>query len=345
MGKQCGPTVAAGSSSVACKGKWTFAPNHICNVICNVLQSNWYDSMHQIALSETGPTCSQLALGVWRTAEWRMSRTELLHYLSTCLELGITTFDHADLYGDYTCEQLFGDALAEARSLRSQMQLITKCGIKLVSPNRPSHRIKHYDTSRDHIIASVENSLRQLQTDYVDGLLIHRPDPLMNADEVAEAFTQLKQSGKVLHFGVSNFTPSQFSLLASRLDFPLVTNQIEISVQHLDAFLDGTLDQCQQFRVAPMAWSPLGGGGIFKDTDAQSLRLRTALTQVGQELGEAAIDQVALSWLLNHPSRIVPILGSGNIERIKSAIDATTLQLSREQWFTIWTASTGRNVP
>lgn len=299
----------------------------------------------QISLSEAGPNCSRLVLGLWRAAEWKMSRSELLAYLSTCVELGITSFDHADLYGDYTCEQLFGDALSQARSLRSQMQLITKCGIKLISKHRPSHAIKHYDTSRDHIVASVENSLRQLRTDYLDGLLIHRPDPLMDADEVAQAFAELKQSSKVLHFGVSNFTPGQFSLLASRLDVPLVTNQIEISVQHLAPFLDGTLDQCQQLRIAPMAWSPLGGGGIFKQTDAQSVRLRAALTQVGKELGGATIDQVALAWLLTHPARIVPVLGSGKLERIKSAIESTTLQLSRQQWFAIWTAATGEDVP
>lgn len=306
---------------------------------------NLTSMLSQIALSAVGPNCSRLALGMWRAAEWNLSRAELLEYIETCLGLGITTFDHADIYGDYTCEQLFGDALAEARSLRSQMQLITKCGIKLISPNRPSHRIKHYDTSREHIVTSVESSLRQLRTDFVDAVLIHRPDPLMNADDVAEAFIHLRQSGKALHFGVSNFTPSQFNLLASRLDFPLITNQIEISVQHLDPFWDGTIDQCQQLQIAPIAWSPLGGGNIFSATDAQSVRLREALTTVGQDLGGAKLDQVALAWLLAHPAHIVPILGSGSIERLKSAIASTTLSLSREQWFTIWTAATGKDVP
>jgi len=306
---------------------------------------NLIPMLSQIALSAAGPHCSRLALGVWRAAEWNLSRAELLEYIEACLELGITTFDHADIYGDYTCERLFGEALAEARSLRSQMQLITKCGIKLISSHRPSHRLKHYDTSRDHIIASAENSLRQLQTDYVDVLLIHRPDPLMNADEVAETFTHLRQSGKVLHFGVSNFTPSQFNLLASRLDFPLVTNQIEISVQHLDPFWDGTLDQCQQLRIAPMAWSPLGGGNIFQETDRQSEQLRQVLIATGKELNGAPIDQIALAWLLRHPAQIVPVLGSGKIERLKSAIESTTLSLSREQWFAIWTAATGKDVP
>lgn len=299
----------------------------------------------QIALSQEGPTCSRLALGVWRMAEWGMSRTEILDFIQSCLELGITTFDHADIYGDYTCEQLFGNALAKKSSLRTQMQLVTKCGIKLVSKNRPAHTIKHYDTRAVHIQASVENSLKQLETDYIDLLLIHRPDPLMDADEVATAFNHLRQSGKVLHFGVSNFLPNQFNLLASRLDFPLVTNQIEISVQYLAALEDGTLDQCQQLRISPMAWSPLGGGRLFQGMDDQSVRLREALTAVANQLGEASLDQVALAWLLAHPAKIMPILGTQKLDRIKSAITSETLQLSLEQWFAIWSASTGKAVP
>ncbi len=299
----------------------------------------------QINLSPEGPTCSRLALGVWRMAQWDMSCTQILDFIQTCLELGITTFDHADIYGDYTCEQLFGDALAKMPSLRSQMQLVTKCGIKLVSKNRPAHTLKHYDTRAVHILSSVENSLQQLRTDYIDLLLIHRPDPLMDADEVATAFNQLRQSGKVLHFGVSNFLPNHFNLLASRLDFPLVTNQIEISVQHLAAFQDGTLDQCQQLRIAPMAWSPLGGGRLFTGKDEQSIRLREALTSVAHQLSEATLDQVAFAWLLAHPAKIMPILGTQKIERIKSAILSEALQLSLEQWFAIWTASTGEAVP
>jgi predicted oxidoreductase len=301
--------------------------------------------MSQLALSNDGPVCSRMALGMWRLAEWNLSRSELLRWIATCLDLGITTFDHADIYGDYTCEQQFGQALAADRSLRQRMQLISKCGIKLLSQRRPDHTIKHYDTSREHILASVDQSLQQLQTDVLDGFLLHRPDPLMNADEIAEAMIQLKTSGKVLQFGVSNFTPSQLSLLASRLPFPLVTNQIELSVQHLTPFLDGTIDQCQQLRLCPMAWSPLGGGSLFRETDAQSVRLRQTLTAVGQELGNASIDQVALAWLLTHPAQILPILGSGNLERIQRAIAAEALQLSRQQWFRIWAASTGEEVP
>jgi len=302
-------------------------------------------AVSRIDLGEGGPQFSRLALGLWRLASWELSPTELLDWIQACLDMGITTFDHADIYGGYTCEGLFGRALAQYPSLREKMQLVTKCGVKLVSASRPEHAINHYDTSRGHIVASVENSLRALRTDWVDLLLIHRPDPLMNADEVAEAFVALKQSGKVLHFGVSNFVPSQFELLASRLDFPLVTNQVELSVMNMNALHDGTIDMCQRLRISPMAWSPLGGGRLFKADTEQAIRLRQALDTVGETLGGASIDQVALAWILAHPAKIIPVLGSGKIDRIQRAVKAETLKLLREQWFAIWSASAGEPVP
>jgi predicted oxidoreductase len=302
-------------------------------------------SVSQIDMAKGGPRFSRLALGFWRLADWGLSDRELLDLIRASLDLGITTFDHADIYGDYTCQELFGRALALEPALRKKMQLVTKCGIMLASPNRPQHALKHYNTSRAHIMASVEESLQTLGTDRVDLLLIHRPDLLMDPDEVAEAFTALRQSGKVLHFGVSNFTPSQFDLLASRLDFALVTNQIEVSVLSLDLLHDGTVDQCLQKGIAPMVWSPLAGGRIFSEDSERAARVRQALQAVGQELGVAPLDQVALSWVLTHPARFVPILGSGKIERIQSAVRAKALRLSREQWFAIWSASTGTPVP
>ena len=302
-------------------------------------------SVSQIDMAKGGPRFSRLALGFWRLAGWGLSDAELLDLIRASLDLGITTFDHADIYGDHVCQELFGRALALEPALRERMQLVTKCGIMLVSPNRPQHTFKHYDTSRAHIVASTEESLRVLGTDRIDLLLIHRPDVLMDPDEVAEAFTALRQSGKVLHFGVSNFTPSQFDLLASRLDFPLVTNQIEVSVLSLDLLHDGTVDQCLQRGIAPMVWSPLAGGRIFHEDSEQAARVRQALQSVGQELGGASPDQVALAWVLAHPVRFVPVLGSGKIERIRSAVQAEALHLSREQWFTIWSASTGTPVP
>jgi predicted oxidoreductase len=298
-----------------------------------------------LPLSSDGPVCSRLAMGAWRMAAWNMDTDAILGVIQTCVDWGITTFDHADIYGDYQCERLFGDAIARQTGLRDRLQLISKCNIRLVSPHRPQHRLHHYDSSREHILASVDQSLKHLRTDYLDVLLLHRPDPLMDADDVAEAFTTLKQAGKVRYFGVSNFMPSQVNLLLSRLSFPLVTNQLQISVQHLDAFLDGTLDQCQQLRMTPMAWSPLGGGTLFQGTDAQSQRLLQALIQVGEEIGAMGADQVALAWLLTHPASIMPVLGTKTIERIQRAIAAVDLRLTREQWFTIWTASTGMPVP
>jgi predicted oxidoreductase len=299
----------------------------------------------QIDMAEGGPSVSRLAVGLWRLASWGLEDSEILTLIEASLDLGITTFDHADIYGDYTCEQLFGRALALNPSLRDRMQLVTKCGIKLVSKRRPEHVLKHYDTGRVHIVSSVQNSLKMLGTDYVNLLLIHRPDPIMDPDEVAEAFTSLRQTGQVLHFGVSNFTPSQFDMLASRLDFPLVTNQIELSVLHMDVLNDGTVDQCQRLGISPMAWSPLAGGRLFHDEGEQAVRVREALSKVGESLGGAGMDQMALAWILTHPARIVPVLGTGKIERVQRAAQAELLHLSREQWFTIWRASTGTEVP
>jgi predicted oxidoreductase len=167
----------------------------------------------------------------------------------------------------------------------------------------------------------------------------------MDADEVAEAFVKLRQSGKVLHFGVSNFGPSQFELLASRLDFPLVTNEIEFSAVHLTAWYDGTLDLCQRLRISPMAWGPLGRGRIFREENKWAEKLRQRMYDIGEELGGASLDQVALAWILRHPTRIVPILGTGKIERVRSAVHAEAFSLSREQWFKVWVASTGKRLP
>jgi predicted oxidoreductase len=288
---------------------------------------------------------SRTGAGVMRLNQWGMNTAEIADWIQGCLDMGVTTFDHADIYGRYTCEGLFGDALAARPALRDQMEIVTKCGIRLVSPNRPEHHLPHYDTTSAHIRASVENSLRELHTDRIDLLLIHRPDPLMDADGVAGAFARLRRDGKVRHFGVSNFAPFQLDLLASRLDFPLVTNQVELSPLHMDALHDGTLDYCQQHRMAPMVWSPIGGGRLFTGEGEQVERLRRALGEIGAALGGAALDQVALAWVLAHPSRPLAVLGTGKLERVRAAVEAESLQLTRQQWFAIWTASAGHNVP
>ncbi len=288
---------------------------------------------------------SEFIQGYWRLAEWYMSPAELLDFLKQHIELGITSVDHADIYGNYTCEQLFGEALALEPAIREKIEIVTKCDIKLLSDKYPNRTVKHYDTSALHINASVENSLANLQTDYLDLLLIHRPDPLMNADEVAETFIQLKESGKVRYFGVSNFTPMQFELLQSRLPFALSTNQIEVNPFNISALHDGTLDQLQMKRVRPMIWSALAGGLIFSEQTEQANRLRTVLNNISEEVGGASIDQVIYAWLMMLPSKPLPIIGSGNIDRVKTAVASKDLVLTREQWFQVWSASQGHEVP
>ena len=287
----------------------------------------------------------QPAAGLWRLTEWHYDAPRLLDWTKGVLDLGINVLDLADVYGDYEVEPRFGTAMALDPALRERLFLITKCDIKLVSGKRPQHRIKHYDTSRAHITASVENSLRQLRTDRIDLLLIHRPDPLMDADQTAEAFVALKQSGKVLHFGVSNFTPSQFELLASRLPFPLVTNQVEFSPLQLDPMYDGTFDQCQRLRVSPMAWSPFAGGTLFHDDGEAARRVRDALRSVAEELGGLTLDQAALAWILTHPARVVPVLGTSRLDNIAKAVQIRDTRLSREQWFSVLAAAQGHEVP
>lgn len=299
----------------------------------------------KVTIASQGPEFSELVQGYWRLGEWGMTAQERLTFLKQHLELGITTVDHADIYGNYECEQLFGEALALEPSLREQLQIVTKCDIKLCSANFPERKINHYDTSAAHIYQSVNNSLERLRVNEIDVLLIHRPDVLMDADEVAEAFTELHKVGKVKHFGVSNFSPAQFELLQSRLGKPLVTNQVEINPLNFDVAHDGTLDQMQMLRTRPMAWSCLGGGAIFNGESEQAQRVRAVLEELREELGAESIDQVIYAWVRALPSKPLPIIGSGKIERVQAAVDALDLTLSREQWYRVWVASKGHGVP
>lgn len=297
--------------------------------------------VQRITLAPLGPEFSRFVMGYWRLMDWNMSAQQLVSFIEQHLDLGITTVDHADIYGGYQCESAFGEAMKLSPALRQRMEIVTKCGIATTA--KPEHALGHYITDRDHIISSAEQSLTNLATDYLDLLLIHRPDPLMDADEVAEAFLALHQSGKVRHFGVSNFTPAQFALLQSRLPFTLATNQVEISPVYQPLLLDGTLDQLQQLRIRPMAWSCLGGGRLFNDESFQPLR--DELAQVAQELNAETIEQVVYAWILRLPSQPLPIIGSGKIERVRSAQAAEQLQMTRQQWFRIRKAALGYDVP
>ncbi|TLU69843.1 MULTISPECIES: aldo/keto reductase [Enterobacteriaceae] len=297
--------------------------------------------VQRITLAPQGPEFSRFVMGYWRLMDWNMSAQQLASFIEEHLDLGITTVDHADIYGGYQCEAAFGEAMKLSPALRQRMEIVTKCGIATTA--KAEHALGHYITDRDHIVRSAEQSLTHLATDYLDLLLIHRPDPLMDADEVAEAFLALHQSGKVRHFGVSNFTPAQFALLQSRLPFTLATNQVEISPVYQPLLLDGTLDQLQQLRIRPMAWSCLGGGRLFNDESFQPLR--DELAQVAQELNAETIEQVVYAWILRLPSQPLPIIGSGKIERVRSALAAEQLNMTRQQWFRIRKAALGYDVP
>ena len=270
-----------------------------------------------------------------------MSPQQCLSFIKSHMELGITTVDHANIYGNPSCESLFGDALKLDRPLREEIEIVSKCGITLARPGK----VAHYNSSKESILASVEASLKRLGTEYLDILLIHRPDFLMDAEEIADAFSHLKQQGMVKYFGVSNFTSAQLSLLESRLDQRLVTNQIELNPMSLDVLESGVLEYLQEIRMRPMAWSCLGGGGIFTGKSEQMDRLRRILQELAKELGATSIDQVIYAWLMRMPSKPLPILGSGNAQRIKSAAKSFDLSMSHEQWYRVWSASKGQSVP
>ena len=290
-----------------------------------------------ITVSNSSLKLSPLVLGKWHINE--LTRPKLKALIDAALESGITSFDHADIYGGYTCETMFGSWMKDNAGLRDEIQLISKCGIKLISEARPTHRIKHYDTTRAHIISSAEQSLKNLQTDHLDLLLIHRPDPLMQAEEIGAAFNKLKEQGKVLYFGVSNFTNAQFELISKYSDQPLVTNQIEISLFKSEAMFDGTLDYLMTHAVNPMAWSPLGGRENVMSLIGHE-EVKNMATKYNIEPGN-----LLLSWLLKHPSRIIPVIGTMNPERVRSSVKALDIDMDREDWFELLEIARGHSVP
>jgi predicted oxidoreductase len=286
---------------------------------------------------------SPVVAGTWRMHEWGWTPQQRLAWIEQCVELGVSSFDHADIYGGYAVETLFGEALRlSPPSLRQRLQIVGKCGIRLVAPARPQHQLKSYDTSAAHIRASVEKSLRALGLERIELLLIHRPDPLLDPAEVAGVVEALQREGKVAHFGVSNHLPSQLELLRSAL--PVVANQIEFSPLHLAPLHDGTLDQCLALGIRPMAWSPLGGGRLMSAHDGREQQVRGALEQLAAAQG-VSVATAAYAWILRHPSRPVPVTGTRRIDAIREAMAATALQIDRESWARVWQASAGRELP
>jgi predicted oxidoreductase len=284
---------------------------------------------------------SPIVAGLWRMAEWNLDVAARVRWIEQALDLGIHAFDHADIYGNYGVEALFGEAIKASPGLRQRMQLVTKCGIRLRSADRP-YRVNHYDTSSAYVRAQVEQSLRNLHTEHLDLVLIHRPDYLMDAAELADTFASLTREGKVHHWGVSNHAVTQFALLDRQ--HPLATNQLELSPLRLQALDDGTLDQAQQLGRRPMIWSPLAGGRLFRGTDDAARRVRNEMDAIARRLG-VSLATLAYAWILRHPSRPYPITGSGRFEGLREAVEALDVSLGAEDWYAIWTASQGHPVP
>lgn len=285
---------------------------------------------------------SRIIQGCMTWGQWgkKLNREGQASRMHTCLEAGITTFDHADIYGDYSTEEEFGHAFAKADIPRDNIQLISKCGIQYMGKGRPENRVKHYQYDAEYIVRSAERSLKLLQTDYLDLFLMHRPSPLMQPEEMAQAAEKLKVSGKIKAFGVSNFTPSQTDLIAQAI--PIAANQIEFSLTAFGAMYNGSLDHMMINEILPMAWSPLGN--VFKENDDRSSRLRKAMESLCEKYN-ATKDQLALAWILKHPSGIHPVIGTTTPERIKGAVDALEIDLELQDWFELLVASQGHKVP
>ena len=291
------------------------------------------------------PDFSRLIYGVWRLGDDVDTTTKhILKKVETCLDQGITTFDHADIYGDYVCEKLFGDALKEAPSLKQQMQIITKCDIMLVSEKYPDRRVKYYDTSAAHIAASVDASLANIGVDAIDMLLLHRPDPFMDHHETGVALDGLIAAGKIKSAGVSNFKSHDWNLLQSAMKNQLVCNQIEISLLERSAFTNGDIAFLQERGIAPMAWSPLAGGGLFDAGNHAGARLMPRLQELASE-NDVGVDAIAFAWLLAHPAGICPVIGTNNINRVARISECLNVSIDRETWFELYTLAEGNEVP
>lgn len=286
-------------------------------------------------------TLSSVIAGTMNWGAWdkNLNAAEMAHLIHVCQENLITTFDLADIYGGYTTEATFGEGFKKSKIDRSKIQLITKCGIQYVSEKR-ENRLKHYDYSKKHILWSVENSLKNLNTDYVDVFLLHRPSPLMVADEIAEAVEHLKKDGKILSFGLSNFTPSQTDLIQKKIKVSY--NQIQFSATHFEPMIDGSLDHMELHEITPMAWNPLGT--VFREDTEQTRRLKKLFVRLVEKY-EVGSDLLLLTWLMQHPTKVIPLAGTVNIGRIQQLKKAKEIKMSREDWFEIWTESMGHRVP
>ena len=284
---------------------------------------------------------SRMAYGMWRLGDDEdTSPARVQAKVDACLAQGITTMDQADIYGGYMAEEILGNAL-KGTGLRSEIEIVTKCDIVAPAGRHAQARVKYYDTSRQHITQSVEDSLRLMGIEQIDLLLIHRPDPMMDHHETGTTLDDLVASGKVSNIGVSNFRPWDMDLLQSAMKTRLVTNQIEISVIANDAFTNGDLAYLQRHDIKPMAWSPLAGGALFTDANASLIAI---MKRLGDKQG-GDTSAIALAWLMAHPANIIPVVGTNNLDRLRALSTAFDVELGREDWFEIYTAALGHEVP
>lgn len=283
---------------------------------------------------------SPIIIGTMRWGVWGANHSikKVQHLIETSLDENLYTFDHADIYGDYTTEKLFGEAFSEMKIDRDKIQLISKCGIQLPSSDRP-FEVKSYNYSKEYILNSVDQSLQNLKTDYLDVLLLHRPSPLMNPSEIAESFEILRAQKKVKHFGVSNFSASQFEMINNT--FPIITNQVEVSLNHTDGFYDGTLDQLMLKNIQPMAYSVLGN--YFTHQSEENLRIKKELQNLCEKYN-AGENQILLAFILKHPANILPIIGTSKAETIRELHKSLMLNLELDDWFKLLKAKNGNDV-
>lgn len=301
----------------------------------------------KISIAPSGPQFSQMVFGTWRVLDdpSTSSPKGLLERLHTCLEAGITTVDTAEIYGVYRVEEALGAALALDHGLRNKLQIVSKLGIYVPCEFHPDRKTAFYNATADRIVKSAEKSLRFLGTDYLDLLLVHRPDWLASIDDTAEGLNRLLKAGKIRSAGVSNYSVAQFDALNSRMAQPLVTNQVEFSLLHMEPIYDGVFDHAQQHRYRPMAWSPLGGAKLFDSSHHPSARLHEVFGNLSHKYGGATADQLAYAWILAHPSSPLCVIGTHKLERIKAAAAATRIHLEREDWYALWTAAKGHSIP
>lgn len=298
-------------------------------------------------LSPHGPAVSRLVYGTWRLlADPALATAQAIaRRLELCVDLGITTLDTAEIYGGYDVEERIGQALALAPHLKQKLQIITKFGIYVPHPRHPDRKAAFYDASAERVVKSTDKSLRLLGVDTLDVLLVHRPDWFTAAQDTAQGLEQVISAGKVRHAGVSNYTVSQFNLLQSCLSQPLVTNQLELNLLAMDAMYDGTLDQCQQLRIHPMAWSPLGGGRLLNSDDPAAVRVRALCQSLRETYGGASVSTVAHAWVMAHPSGCVPVIGTNKEDRLRELVAASNLKMDRRDWYALWEAAKGHKIP